>query len=183
MLGTSPLDNLDRDIYIATASHDEECAGQVITWVTHASLVPEKRNVVAVFSKFNHTYKVLSASGVFALNLPSREQTAVAVRFGLYTGNEIRKFDNPGVKIRTVADVPVLCETAGYSVVTVMSQVDLGDRMVVIARVIEEKFFSEVPPLKLSHFLKSCSEDEIALQRSNYLKMVERDAGLISDEL
>lgn len=183
MLGTSPLDNLDRDLYIATARYAEECAGQVITWVTHASLVPEKRNVIAVFSKFNHTYKVLSDSGVFALNLPSWKQTALAVQFGLYSGNEISKFDDPGVKTRTIADVPVLCGTAGYSVLRVMSQVDLGDRMVVIARVIEEKFFSEVPPLKLSHFLKSCSEDEIALQRSNYLKMVERDSDLISDEL
>ncbi len=63
----------------------------------------------------------------------------------------------------------MLCDTSGYAILDVMKQVDLGDRMAVISRVKEEHYVKDVPPLKLGDFLMNCSEDKIALQRSNYL--------------
>jgi len=183
MLGTSPLDNLARDVYIATVAHDGERAGQVITWVTHASLVPEKRNVIAVFSKFHHTYKTLSAEGTFALNLPTEAQKDLAVLFGLYSGNDLDKFEDPRVRCTTVQGVPLLSDTAGYAILKVLSEVDLGDRIAVISRVVEEAFDATRRPLKLGAFLESCTETEIARHRSNYAMMVERDSAYIRDVL
>ncbi len=183
MLGTSPLDNLARDVYIATTAHDGERAGQVITWVTHASLVPEKRNVIAVFSRFHHTYEILGAEGRFALNLPTERQKDLAVLFGLYSGHELDKFEDPRVRCTSRGGLPLLSETAGHAILKVFSEVDLGDRVAVISRVVEETYDSTRRPLKLGAFLESCSEQEIARHRSNYAKMIERDSAYIRDAL
>ncbi len=90
-----------------------ERAGQVIIWLTHASLVPEKRNAIAVFSKFNHTYEILNQGNRYAVNLPSREQTELAALFGWYSGKGIKKFEDARVQFQDVGGVPVVCDTSG----------------------------------------------------------------------
>lgn len=182
MLGTSVLDNMQRDVYVATAADNYQIAGQIITWVTHASLVVEKRNVICVFSKFNHTYKTIKKTGRFVLNLPTENQLESVSIFGLESGNEKDKF-SVFKNFRLYNELPILNDTCGYSILRLLSEVDLGDRIVVIARVEEEVFEKEKKPLKLRDFLKGLSTEELSIQKSKYLDMVNRDIKYIKDEI
>jgi flavin reductase (DIM6/NTAB) family NADH-FMN oxidoreductase RutF len=181
MLGDSLFDNLERDVYIATTEFNGELGGQVITWVTHASLVPGKRNVISIFSKFNHTYKLLTESKKYILNLPSKDQTDLTCHFGLKSGNNLNKFSNE-IEFQKIDNLPILKNTAGYAFLKVMKEFDLGDRVIVISRVESECFLKEIPPLKLRHFLNICSSENIAIQKNNYEFMIKRDMEYIKDE-
>lgn len=182
MLGTSVLDNMQRDVYVATSSFNNELGGQIITWVTHASLVPEKRNVICVFSRFNHTYKLLNKSGLFSLNLPTESQIDRVSLFGLKSGNQENKF-NENIDFEMIKHIPILKDTCGYSILKVLKEVDLGDRIIVISRVEHEYFDNSKKPLKLAPFLKGLKPHEIEMQKKNYVHMLQRDAGLIKDEI
>lgn len=178
MQGTSILDNLNRDVYIATSSFKGELGGQVITWVTHASLVEDKRNVVSVFSKFNHTYKLISQSGSFVLQLPAQDQVSLAATFGLTSGNDRNKFTSD-INFHLKKGHPIFAHTCGFSIQRVLKEVDLGDRMIVVSRVEEEVIDQSKKPLNLKSFLESLTPEQSEKQKENYLKMAERDSFFI----
>ncbi len=75
----SLFERVDREVWIVTAAHDGERAGLVATFVAPASIVPEMPRVIAGIAKTHATWKLIDASGAFAVHLARR----IAVRFGL----------------------------------------------------------------------------------------------------
>jgi flavin reductase (DIM6/NTAB) family NADH-FMN oxidoreductase RutF len=186
MLGTSAGDNLRRDIYIATAKNNDTLSGQVITWVTHASLMPDRRHIISVFSKFNHTYLTAKKSGTYALNLVSPHQLERVYRFGLYSGNDTNKYktferfsDFNDYKISKQGN-PILDDVPGYCEVKIIDEKDLGDRIIVIGQVTKDVFNKENQTLSLIEFLNNAEVDMIALQKKNLISMIERDSQYIN---
>jgi flavin reductase (DIM6/NTAB) family NADH-FMN oxidoreductase RutF len=135
------------EIYVLTAAHGGAQGGQVVTWLTLASLVPESPRVMTAISPFTHTFSLLEQSGEFVVNLLAREQAPWLVHFGLQSGHTTPKLQDIAV-VYTPSGVPILPETCGWAWCRVAEHLDLGDRRLIIADVVDQACDSTRSPLR-----------------------------------
>ena len=135
------------EIYVLTAAHRGVQGGQVVTWLTLASLVPEAPRVMAAISPFTHTFALLEHSGEFVVNLLAQEQAPWLVHFGLQSGHTTPKLKDIALSY-TPSGVPILPETCGWAWCRLSEQHDLGDRRLIIADVVDQACDSLRSPLR-----------------------------------
>lgn len=140
------------EIYVITAAHQGQMGGQVATWVTLASLVPEKMRVVTIISPRNFTYSLMQASQQFVLQLLAVGQQDWLPLFGLQSGYQIDKFTGLDLQF-TPSGIPILPGTCGWVECRVSYQVDRGDRVIFGADVIASQLHAERQPLRRAEAL------------------------------
>ncbi len=165
------------EIYVVTTAHDGQLAGQVATWVTLASLVPEHPRVIVVLSPATHTSSLLRHQPTFVLNLLSETQAPWLERFGLFSGFNRDKFQ--GIELTyTDQGLPILPNTCGWAVCQATEHVDVGDRIIWIADVTEQSYHPDQRPLRRVEGLNTLPNevrDRLLQQR---LADIERDRPL-----
>ncbi|MBE0643476.1 MAG: flavin reductase [Bacteroidetes bacterium] len=137
----------DHEIYVVTARSDGRDSGQIATWIMPATLVPDHPRVAVVISSQNFTHGLLAVSGRFVLNLLSDEQHALLPLFGLYSSRDYDKFAGMEVR-RSPEGIAVLPGTCGWAECRVVSQLDLGDRIIYVADVTAQEIASGRRPLR-----------------------------------
>lgn len=137
----------DHEIHVVTARHEGRDSGQVATWIMPATLVPDRPRVAIVLSPQNFTHGLIAASGRFVLNLLAEEQHALVPLFGLHSTRDIDKFSDMQVE-RTSSGIAVLPGSCGWAECEVVSSMDLGDRIVYAADVVEQRVFPGKSPLR-----------------------------------
>ena len=137
----------DHEIWVLTARHGERENGQVATWIMPATLVPDRPRVAAVLSPQNYTHELIRESGRFVLHLLSGEQHALLPLFGLHSGRDVDKFDGIAVS-RTSTGLPVIDGCCGWAECRIGDSMSLGDRIVYVADIEEQKLFSGRQPLR-----------------------------------
>ena len=146
-MSTSIFNLTNPEIYVITAAHDGLMSGQITTWVTSGSLVPEHLRVVTVISPRNFTFALIQRSQRFVVNLLGEGQQDWLPLFGLQSTREIHKFD--GILTNMTANgIPVLPETCGWAECQIVQGVDLGDRHVLIADVLHHQLHESRKPLR-----------------------------------
>jgi flavin reductase (DIM6/NTAB) family NADH-FMN oxidoreductase RutF len=134
------------ELYVITAAYEGQTSGQITTWVTLGALVPEHLRAVAVISPSNFTFELIRESQRFAINLLAEGQQNWLPLFGLQSTREINKFD--GILCETTADgIPILPQTCGWAECQIVQEVDLGDRIIVIADVLNHQVNESRKPL------------------------------------
>jgi flavin reductase (DIM6/NTAB) family NADH-FMN oxidoreductase RutF len=122
---------------VTSLDADGEPCGLTATAVCSVSLDPPL--VLVSVDRTADTHAGLRASGVYAVNLLSAEQEALAIRF---SGEEPEKFR--GVACRTGATgAPLLEEVPGWLDCTVVREVTAGDHTVFIGRVEDARMQGE----------------------------------------
>jgi flavin reductase (DIM6/NTAB) family NADH-FMN oxidoreductase RutF len=135
------------EIYVITAAQEGQMGGQVTTWVTLATLIPEQLRVVAVISPRNFTFPLIQKSQRFVVNLLAADQAEWLPHFGLRSQREFDKF--AGIPYTTTPQgIPLLPNTCGWADCIVVESVDRGDRVVLIADVIDQMVFPDRKPLR-----------------------------------
>jgi flavin reductase (DIM6/NTAB) family NADH-FMN oxidoreductase RutF len=137
----------NQEIYIVTAAHGGQVSGQATTWITLASLIPEHPRVTAIISPRNYTFALIRSSGQFILNLLAEGQQDWVSRFGLQSTRDVDKFAGIATQF-SAKGIPILPDTCGWAECTVIQTVDLGDRMVFIADVIQQQVQEHRKPLR-----------------------------------
>lgn len=134
------------ELYVITAVYEGQASGQITTWVTLGALVPDRLRVVAVVSPRNFTFGLIQKSQRFVVNLLAEGQHNWLPLFGLQSTREVNKFN--GIAFETTADgIPILPLTCGWANCQILQQVDLGDRIILIADVVNHEVDVSRKPL------------------------------------
>ncbi|WP_416486332.1 flavin reductase family protein [Streptomyces sp. CL12] len=120
------LGRLDPDMCVVTATAGGERAGCLVGFASQCSIRPTRFAVW--LSKANHTYRVARAAHCLGVHLLTRDQHALAERFGGETGDDTDKFTGldwtpgPGGAV-------VLGDAAAWFVGGILHRVDGGDHI------------------------------------------------------
>lgn len=165
------------EIYVLTTAHNGQRAGQVVTWVTLASLIPENPRVVVVLSPCTYTSSVLSQSQRFVLNMLASDQSDWLERFGMVSGHTQDKFQ--GIEVTTAEmELPILPGTCGWASCRVSEQIDQGDRVIWVADVFAQSFNPTKQPLRRMEGLGALSEPVRQTLIQQRLADIERDRAM-----
>jgi flavin reductase (DIM6/NTAB) family NADH-FMN oxidoreductase RutF len=144
---------LDREVWLLTAQAGARRSGLIATFVSQASIVAELPRVIVGLSKENFTRELVEASGAFALHLLAEEQLELVWRFGLDSGRNQDKL--AGLQWSTaVTGSPLLADTVGWLDCRVEAELDIGDRIVYVADILEGKVASFGPPLTTKRLME-----------------------------
>jgi flavin reductase (DIM6/NTAB) family NADH-FMN oxidoreductase RutF len=166
------------EIYVLTAAHEGQVGGQVATWVTLAALVPEHLRVVTILSPRNFTFGLIRQSKRFVLHLLAQGQEDWLPLFGLYSMREVDKFAGIACE-RTADSIPILPDTCGWAECQVVQEVDLGDRVMMIADVVNHRFYPERKPLCRIEAIAGLPPEVTQELAAKRLEDIECDRGLM----
>jgi flavin reductase (DIM6/NTAB) family NADH-FMN oxidoreductase RutF len=159
---------LDRELWLATAAVGDRRGGLIATSVNQESIVPELPRVSIALSRQHRTTELVEASGAFALHLLGEENLELVWSFGLESGRDVDKFAGlePSVSAR---GNPILCGTVGWLDCRVEARLDVGDRVVYVADVVEGQVTNFAPPLTMHRLMELAPTSRLTqIQRSRH---------------
>jgi len=162
---------LDRELWLLTAGAGDRRGGLIATFVNTASLTPDFPRVVVGIARQHHTWELIEESGAFALHLLTPDNITWVSRFGLQSGREADKF--LGLDPHTASTgSPILDGAIGWLDCKVETKLDIGDRTLYLAQVVESKVTHYGPPLTLRQLQAHLSPDVLAEMK----RLLQRDS-------
>lgn len=170
---------VDPVLWLVTAHHQDRDNGMIATWVTPASLAPERTRVVAAISKASFTLELIERSGRFAVQLLGRGEYGIIASFGLHSGRDIHKF--AGIEpLRTARGLPLIEGTCGFAECTLIGRLDTGDRVVCAGEIVEQRVYPDRRPLLQSEAFARLAPELREELRLSLERDAERDRELIA---
>ena len=176
----SLFDELEKEIFLVSSGDNGHYSGMIVTWVTAASLVPERKRIVLVLSPANATTQMMLHTGRFILHRLSSEQIDLVPRFGLVSSANVDKFASVPFHLEE-HQLPILEGVCGWARGIIVSVLNGGDRLVVLASVDLEGADPSKEPLRVQDLPRSLSPAIMAQLEEKYLRDVERDRHLLRD--
>lgn len=174
----SVLRHPDQTLWVVTAADGPRRGGLIATFVVSASIVPELPRVLLGIARHHHTWKLIQASGMFALHLIDESQLDLVWRFGLQTGLDADKL--AGLRWRTEATgSPILEESVGWLDCRVEGRLDTGDRTVHLSEIVAGRLERNEPPLTMKRLLQLAPPDRLAVMREQLAADASLDATAI----
>lgn len=174
----SILDDSNEEIYVVTSSYHGKTSGMIVTWVTSASLIPERKRIVLVVSPHHYTTQMLLQSRTFVLHQLAREQVHLVPIFGLSSSREVNKFAQLAVQLDD-RGIPILSGTCGWVRGDVIAHIYGGDRFVILADVDKEEVTTNIQPLFVRDLAHALPSDLLRQLEEKYHRDVERDRTLL----
>ena len=134
-------------LYAVTAANDGDVSAFTANWLSQASFDPPL--VMVSVERDAHSLSLIRASGRFAVNVFASGQRELAGHFG-------KKTEKVGNKLATTpydlseTGLPVLDTALGYVVCQVIDEVEAGDSVILVGRVIEAGVVQEGKPLTMA---------------------------------
>jgi flavin reductase (DIM6/NTAB) family NADH-FMN oxidoreductase RutF len=122
----SALRLLDRELWIVTASDGQRRGGLLATWVSSASIDPERPVLLAALAPNHFTAELVLASKAFAAHLLLPGQVEVAWNFASSSGRNRDKLAGLAVE-RHITLSPVLAHCLAWFDCQVFTHYDAGD--------------------------------------------------------
>ncbi len=137
-----------------TARHAEEEALWPVDWHMPAGLEPPR--YALSITAGGHGTAVLLAAGAFVVNLIAATHEAVVLEAGARSGRDGNKREALGLQAREAAfiDAPVLAIAEGWIECRVEESRQLGDRQLVVGRVVHAETAARTPRLHHSWTLR-----------------------------
>jgi flavin reductase (DIM6/NTAB) family NADH-FMN oxidoreductase RutF len=173
-MDTAPVCNvfnqLDRELWVVTAAAGARRGGLVATFVSQASLCPlpgpEAPRVLVGLARQHHTWELVEASGAFALHLLGEEHLDWVWRFGLPSGRDADKL--AGLSWSPAATgAPLLEGARGWLSCRVEARLDVGDRTVYVAAVLDGGMVQPGPVLTMKRLLQLAPVERLRELRAN----------------
>lgn len=174
----SLFSDTNHEIFLLTSAYKKEISGCIATWIMPATLVPDEPRIVAVLSPNNVTVKLLQKSRLFITHLLAKDQYDLVPRFGLYSSRDINKFE--GMELTYAkSGIPIIPNTCGWMECVAREELDSGDRIVVLADVLEEHVNKGKKSLCKNEALEKLSEATVQKLWEKRKRDGERDKKLI----
>jgi flavin reductase (DIM6/NTAB) family NADH-FMN oxidoreductase RutF len=157
---TEIFDHLDRELWIVTAQAGDLRSGLIATYASRVSLVPELPRVTIALAKHHFTHALIEQSGSLCMHLIAEDQLEWVWRFGIRSGRDIDKFD--GLSTSNMrGGAPVLPGSLAWLDCRVESRIDIGDRTIYLAEVLEAKCETTAEPLTFKRLLELAPADKL----------------------
>jgi tRNA(Arg) A34 adenosine deaminase TadA/flavin reductase (DIM6/NTAB) family NADH-FMN oxidoreductase RutF len=132
-------------VWLVSSRFRDERAGMIATWVCQVSLSAARTRAIVVLSVEARTCRVIARSGRFALQLLDSGQLQLVEHFALPTPGDRWEGVPSGT---TRSGIPVADGGCGYVECAMVEQFDLGDRVVILGDVVEERVDASRQPLR-----------------------------------
>jgi flavin reductase (DIM6/NTAB) family NADH-FMN oxidoreductase RutF len=123
-------------VYVVTTRLGEKLNGMTAAWVAQVSLNPLLVMVSIAPSRYSHT--LIKESGIFAINVLTREQVELAKRFGYKSGRKIDKFAGLNC-LAAGSGAPILPQAYAYLDLRLVHTYTAGDHTLFVGEVTEAK--------------------------------------------
>lgn len=179
---------LDRELWIVTAAHGGQRSGLVATWISPASIDPQRPMLLAALAPNHCTAQLVLKSGWLAAHLLRRDQVELAWNFARDSGRQRDKL--AGLPLRDERlPPPVLADCLGWLVCRAVACCDLYDRWLIWGAVVqgsmsgqsegsakrsaegpdggplrEQEFFRQLDPVRRRHLARRRMADVWALR-------------------
>jgi flavin reductase (DIM6/NTAB) family NADH-FMN oxidoreductase RutF len=175
------FNDLEKAIFLVTACDRGHTSGMIVTWVTAASLVPERPRIVLVLSPANATTQMMVHTGQFVIHRLSSAQVDLVPQFGLWSSATVDKF--AAVPFHRDADgLPILEGVCGWARGQTQAYLDGGDRLIVLANLEAETVTPHTQPLCIQDLPRRLSPAIVTQLEEKYRRDVVRDRTLRQDE-
>jgi flavin reductase (DIM6/NTAB) family NADH-FMN oxidoreductase RutF len=151
---------LDREIWLVTAQAGGRGGGAIATFVSQASIVPDMPRMLLGVAKTHHTWELIEASGAFALHLLGEEQINLVWRFGLESGHEVDKLEGLSRQAGPTGS-PLLEGVVGCLDCRVETKLDIGDRTIYLAEVVQGQVGQFGPPLTQKRLVQLAPSEKL----------------------
>ncbi|MEM9657009.1 MAG: flavin reductase family protein [Planctomycetota bacterium] len=181
-MGYQAIDELlgvpSRELWLVTSRSESALGGLIASFVAQVSLVPELPRVLIGIAKHHHTWSLIEESEAFALHLLAIADVDLAWRFGLATGHQVDKFH--GLHYRTgKTGSPIVECTMGWLDCVVETRVDIGDRTIYVAAVVDGAKVGGSDPLTAQQLFGLASDE----QRQELDSALVRDRAIDSEAI
>jgi flavin reductase (DIM6/NTAB) family NADH-FMN oxidoreductase RutF len=168
----------DRAAWIVTSSSNDDIGGLVATFVSNASLVPTLPRLVIGIAHHHHTWGLIHESRSFAAHLVDEEHLALMWRFGLGSGRDVNKFADLRWR-RGQTGSPVLEEALAWLDCAVEVEVDIGDRTIFVAAIVDGGVSGVGAALTANRMLELAGDEQLRQMREERQRDEELDASAI----
>lgn len=135
---------LPKGVYVITSQWERRRAGMTAAWVTRVAGAPPSMLVAIHFGSF--TGEVIAQSGWFVINVLGRDQLELARLFGEGSSRDHDKFSGLPLTMSAHGQ-PVLGVALAYLECEVILTPQIGDHVLFIGEIMEERQFQEGNPL------------------------------------
>jgi flavin reductase (DIM6/NTAB) family NADH-FMN oxidoreductase RutF len=151
---------VDREVWLVTAQAGGRRGGLIATCVAQASIVPELPRVLVGLSRQHYTWELVETSGGFGLLLLAEDQLDWVWRFGVKSGRDQDKF--AGLTVRQSASGnPLVAEALGWLDCRVEAKLDIGDRTLYVAEVLDGALSDSRTPLSVKRLVELAPKDKL----------------------
>lgn len=177
-------DLYDPPLWLVTAAEstdpDASRGGCIATFVARASIVPELPRMIAGVARQHHTWRMIEASGRFAVHLLPAEGLDLVWRFGLASGRDTDKYAGLPDK-RTPLGSPFIDRALAWLDCRVETSMSTGDRSIYLAAVTGGGVIDEAagPPLTAGQLMARAPADK----RAELDRLYARDGRIDADAI
>lgn len=151
--------SLNREVWVVTSSTAEARGGLLATWVSQASLDPEKPVLLVGLAPNHHTTRLVQESGILAAHLLTQDQQELAWNFARDSGRTRDKLAACELA-ESDSGIPILQACHSILVGSVFAKVETGDRVYFWADIIEAQCHSNSSPLCEQEFIRWCDDSK-----------------------
>ena len=172
---TSIFDEDKREIFLVATSDNHCLCGMIVTRVSSANMLPEDRRIALILSPHNHTTQALLDRQQFIVHLLAHDQADLVPTFGLYSSRDIDKFASVPYTLDSDNNLPIVDGTCGWARAKLISQMDVGYRLIVLAQIEQETAQSVRQSLLVQDLAQHLPSAILQEMQRKYIQDVERD--------
>ncbi|MCB9557444.1 MAG: flavin reductase [Deltaproteobacteria bacterium] len=182
-MSNSVLSLTNHELFLVSCCEAGNDNAMIASWLLPATLAPSQPRLLLAASVSNLTTEMLRRRGSFAVQMLDSEQLGLLVRFGLYSGRDRNKWiadDGSDLRaLRTPAGHALLAGGCGWADCTTAFELDLGDRLIVVADIGAQDIVLDREPLRKKDALTRLPPDQAVSLAKKALDDGERDAKLM----
>jgi flavin reductase (DIM6/NTAB) family NADH-FMN oxidoreductase RutF len=169
---------VDPAVWLVTARAGDASGGLIATFVNQASIAPEYPRMLVGLSRQHHTWKLIDASGAFALHLVDEDHVDWVWRFGLQSGWKTDKLQGMNFNLGKTGS-PLLTEARAWLDCRVEARLNTGDRTAYLAEVVVADYRKGASILTVQRLLQLAPPEKLQLLNELHERDGIRDAEAI----
>ena len=138
------IEKIANGVSIVTSKSGDKINGLAIAWMSQVSITPPQ--VMVAIGKAKYTHELIDKSKVFAINILSESQKALAKHFGLQSGRKVDKFSSVKHESKKTG-APILKDCLAYLDCRLSKSLDVGDHTILVGEVVDAGVKRKEAPL------------------------------------
>jgi flavin reductase (DIM6/NTAB) family NADH-FMN oxidoreductase RutF len=157
---------VNREVWIVTASAGSRRGGLTATWISAASIDPQRPVLLAGIAPNHFTAELIAESGAFCAHLIAPHQFALAWNFTAGSGRDRDKF--AGLEITNgQTGAPVLRDCLAWFDCRIFASYDCGDRLLFWGDVVAAEQPGRGQPLREHELIQRLTDDQRRQMRAD----------------
>ncbi|MGR3310111.1 MAG: flavin reductase family protein [Candidatus Brocadiales bacterium] len=131
-------------VAVVTTKTRDKVNGLTVAWVSQVSFNPPL--IMVTIATKNFSYELMKESGIFAVNILTKDQISLGKHFSSSSGRDTDKFEGMTYDTKKTGS-PILKDVYSYLDCKVVSTHDAGDHVIFVGEVLDASATTNVEPL------------------------------------